>query len=64
MTEEKCDICKKRVASIAIQLSPGDVCDRCWILYLQNYEIPDCIDEKQTFRYIRIKVRKKLGLKV
>ncbi len=60
---KKCNICEKRKANMPIQLYHDDICDRCWIVYLKNQGIPDWVSEDQTYRYVRIKVRKILGYK-
>lgn len=64
MTEEKCDICEEREGNWSIQHSLNDICDRCWVVYMQVPDVPDWVKEEQTYRYRRIKVRKIRGLQI
>ncbi len=59
-----CDICQDRKPTMPIRLAPGDICDKCWIIYISNQTIPEWVHPKQAYRYVKALVRKKRGYKI
>ncbi len=61
-----CDICEIAEATVPIQLSDKDICDKCWPAYIMlcnDYDImPSHIPKQQLYRYIKVKVRRKRGI--